>query len=132
MWTENTVIGENIISRLKFFNYRYELRGTRLKVFLPMLCYLKIDFKNGKMKMSSGLDFGFNFLSLEYNFIIYSFILYILTWYKWATLPRAGFLILGLFVIYFVVCFIKIESLKIIIHNWIERDRRKVEIDLKS
>ena len=113
---------DKIIDRLKSFNYKYELNGQILKVYLPMFCYLKIDFKSEKLKMTSHLNFGFRFLPLEYNFLIYGFGLYILTWYFWTTLNKAVFLLFGLFVVHFVVCFIKIETMRIIIHNWIESD----------
>ena len=115
---------QKIIDRLKFFNYKYESDGQTLKVFLPMLCYLKIDCKSDKVKFTSHLKFGFRFLPLEYNFLIYGFLLYILAWYNWTTLNKAVFLLFGLFIVRFVVCFIKIETLKQIIHNWIESDNR--------
>jgi hypothetical protein len=116
---------DKIIDRLKFFNYKYEFNGQTLKVFLPMFCYLKIDFKSDKFKMTSHLNFGFHFLPLEYNFLIYGFGLYILAWYNWTTLNKAIFLLLGLFVIHFAVCFIKIEALRTTIQNWVEHDNNK-------
>lgn len=115
---------DKIIERLKHFDYKYELNGQILKVFLPMFCYLKITIKSDKVKMTSHINFGFRFLSLEYNFLIYAFGLYILTWYFWPTLNKAGFVLLGLMFIYFIVCFIKIETVKIILHNWIENDNK--------
>lgn len=116
---------DKIVDRLKFFNYKYEINGQTLKVFLPMFCYLKIDSKSGKFKMTSHLNFGFRFLPLEYNFLIYGFGLYILAWYNWTILNKAIFLLLGLFVIHFVVCFIKIEALRTTIQNWVEQDNNK-------
>ena len=121
----STFSPDKIIDRLKIFNYKYELNGHSLKVFLPMFCYLKIDFKSDKLKMTSHLNFGFRFLPLEYNFLIYGFVLYILAWYNWTTLNKAIFLLLGMFVIHFVVCFIKIEALRTTIHNWVENDNNK-------
>jgi len=115
---------DKIVYRLKLFNYKHELKGQTLKVFLPMYCYLKIDFESDRLKMTSRLNFGFRFLPLEYNFLIYGLGLYILAWYKWTTLNKGIFLLFGLVVVHFVVCFIKIETLKIIIHNWIESDSK--------
>ncbi len=115
---------DKIVDRLKMFNYKYELSGQTLKVFLPMFCYLKIDFKTDKVKMTSHLNFGFRFLPLEYNFLIYGLVLFTLAWYNWTTLNKAIFLLLGLFVVQFVVCFIKIETQRIIVHNWIENDNK--------
>jgi hypothetical protein len=121
---KSTFRPEKIIDRLKLFNYKYELNGQTLKVFLPMFCYLKIDFKSDKIKMTSHLNFAFRFLPLEYNFLIYGLGLYILAWYKWKTLNKGFFLLFGLVLVHFVVCFIKIETLRIIIHNWIENDNK--------
>ena len=55
---------EKIISRLKIFNYNYELNGTILKIFLPMLCYLKINFVADKIKITSRISFGFRILPI--------------------------------------------------------------------
>ena len=115
---------EKIIERLKIYNYKYELDGQILKVILPMFCYLKLDFRSDKFKITSHINFGFPSLPLELNFILYGLSLYILTWYFWTTLNKAFFLLLGLVIIYHVVCFIKIETMKIIIHNWIESDNK--------
>lgn len=113
---------EKIITRLQLFNYNFELKGTTLKIFLPMLCYLKIRFSNDRIKISSHLQFGFRFLPLEYNFLIYGLILYVLAWFQWTSLNKGIFILLGLLVVHFVVCFIKIESMRSILHQWIERD----------
>lgn len=115
---------EKITSRLKFFNYNFNLNAKTFKIFLPMLCYLKIKYSNNRVKMSSHLRFGFNFIPLEFNFLIYAAVLYTLAWFQWTTLNKGVFILFGLLVIHFVICFIKIESLKIIIHKWIEDDSR--------
>lgn len=115
---------EKITSRLESFNYDYRLKDKTLKIFLPMLCYLKIKFSNDSVKMTSHLRIGFDFLPLEFNFFIYGAILYILTWFQWTTLNKGIFILLGLLVIHFVICFIKIESMRVIIHNWIDEDSR--------
>ncbi len=119
-----TFCSDKIIDKLKLFNYKYELAGQTLKVFLPLFCYLKIDFKTDKVKMTSHLNFGFSFLSLEYNFLIYGLGLYILAWYKWATMNKGVFLLFGLMVVHFVVCFIKIETTRIIILHWIDNNNQ--------
>lgn len=109
-----------IISKLEYFNYKYEVKGDTLKVYLTLLCYLKIRITDDKVKFSSRIRFGFHFLSLEFNFLIYSLGLYLLTYFNWSTLNKGIFVLLGLFIIDFVISFIKTESMKIIIHNWIE------------
>jgi len=113
---------EKIISRLEFYNYNYELNQANLKINLPLFCYLKIKVNDDSVKLTSRIRFGFSFLSLEWNFIIYGLILYVLAYFQWITLNRGIFVLLGLFVIYFVVCFMKIETMKKIVHNWIEND----------
>ena len=113
---------EQIISRLEFFNFNYELDKDILKINLPLFCYLKIKINDDSVKLTSRIRFGFSFLSLEWNFIIYGLILYVLAFFQWITLNRGIFVLLGLFVIYFVVCFMKIETMKKIVHNWIEKD----------
>jgi hypothetical protein len=112
----------NIISRLKIFNYNYELKGSTLKIFLPMLCYLKINFGPEKIKISSHISFGFRFLPIEINFVIYGLILYVLTWFQWTNLNKGVFALFGIILIYFVICFIKLEAMRSILHIWIEKD----------
>lgn len=114
---------DKIISRLKTFNYDYETKGTIIKVFLPMLCYLKIISTQDKIKITSHISFGFRFLPIEVNFVIYGLFLYTLTWFKWPVLNKGIFVLFGSMLIYFVVCFIKLESLRSILHTWIEKDR---------
>jgi hypothetical protein len=120
---ENSVFNsEKIISRLQVFNYDYHLKGTTLKIYLPMMCYLKIDHVADKVKITSRISFGFRFLPIEINFVIYGLFLYCLTWFQWPVLNKGIFALLGIMLIHFVVCFIKIESMKTIVHNWIEKD----------
>jgi hypothetical protein len=113
---------DKIILRLKSFNYDYEFKETTIKVFLPMLCYLKINFGSDKIKITSHISFGFRFLPIEINFAIYGLVLYILTWFQWTTLNKGVFALFGIMLIYFVICFIKLESMRSILHNWIEKD----------
>ena len=99
---EPTIVPEKIISRLKFFGYKYEADGNTLRIMLPMLCYLKIEFKKEQLKMTSHVRIAFNSIPLEYNFLIYGFGLFIFTWYCWGNSNKALFLLLGLFIIYFI------------------------------
>ena len=111
-----------IISKLKTFNYGYEVKGTVIKVYLPMMCYLKINSAQDKITITSHISFGFNYFPIEINFAIYGLALYILTWFQWTHLNKGIFALLGVFLIYFVVFFIKLESMRSIIHIWIEKD----------
>ena len=122
--TKDNLILDKVISRLKFFNYRYEVQDKTLKVFLPMWCYLKLKFSDDKIKMTSHIRFGLPFLQIEYVFYIYAIALYFLTSFYWTAVPNKGiFLLFGLFIILLVVCFIKIESLRTIVHQWIEQEK---------
>lgn len=120
---DNQVLNsDKIISRLKIFNYNYELKGSTLKVFLPMLCYLKINSGADKIKITSHISFGFRFLPIEINFVIYGLVLYALTWFQWTNLNKGVFALFGILLIYFVICFIKLETMRSIIHTWIEKE----------
>ena len=121
---DNQVINsDKIIARLKTFDYNYDLKGTTFKIYLPMLCYLKIISGPDKIKITSHISFGFSFLPIEINFAIYGLILYILTWFQWTNLNKGIFALFGIMLIYFVVCFMKLESLRSILHIWIEKDQ---------
>jgi len=113
---------EKIISRLQFFHYKHELKGTTLKIFLPMFCHLRIDFPADSIKITSRINFGFKFLAVEGNFLIYGLILYLLTWFQWPVLNKGIFVLIGIFLLIFVICIIKIESMRVVVHNWIEKD----------
>lgn len=115
---------ELITSKLKYFRYRYRLDENTLKVYLPLLCYLKIKFEKDRVKMSSHIQFGFNPLSLEWNFIIYGLILILLSAYRWLQTEPVIFIGLGLLFLHFIICFIKTENLKIIIHNWLNMEEQ--------
>lgn len=124
--TDKQFTPERLINRLKLFRYRYALDTDAnekvLKIYLPMLCYLKLKFANGKIKISSRIQYGFNFLPLEYNFFIYAIGLLLLTAYKWTTIDTVVIMALVLILLHFVICFIKLEFLKIIVHRWLEED----------
>ena len=118
---------KKIVSKLEFFNYRYSLDQFRqapaetiLKIYLPLFCFLRVSFSEGKVRMSSRIQYGFNFLSLEYNFLIYAMGLIALATYLWNAIPAVLFIGLGLILLHFLVCFIKLEFLKTIIHRWVE------------
>ncbi len=120
---------ESIIEKLKFFNYRFTTDVYRnhpleiiLKIYLPLLCYLKISFFENKVKMTSRILYGFSFLSLEYNFIVYAIGLITLSLLKWSDLEIVIYIFLFILLIKFIICFIKLELLKALIHRWIEED----------
>ena len=62
---------EKIISRLKFFNYKYESEGNTLRIFLPIRCALKIVFDEGSVSMTSSFDVAPN-INLKKNTRFYA------------------------------------------------------------
>ncbi len=117
---DNQVLNsDKIITRLKTFDYNCDLNGTILKVFLPMFCYFKIKSGPDKIKITSHISFGFRFLPIEINFVIYGLILYCLTWFQWTNLNKGIFALFGIMLFYYVVCFVKLEPLRSILHIWI-------------
>lgn len=118
-----------IISRLQLFSYNYSLNGNILIVYFPLLCFLKINFENKRIKITShlrGLGIG---LRIEIDYLLYFFIFYFIFY----LLGKSGQLsslsecmtvlvLWFMFIIYLVICFIKMEVMKLIIHNWIEKD----------
>jgi hypothetical protein len=126
MMADKQINPERLINRLETFSYRHALDTDEdkkvLKIYLPMFCYLKLKFANGKVKISSRIQYGFNFLPLEYNFFIYAIGLLLLAAYKWTTIDTAVIMGLVLILLHFVICFIKLEFLKIIVHKWLEED----------
>lgn len=113
---------EKIIKRLQFYSFNFEQNENSLKIYLPMLCFLKLSFENEKVKLTSHIRFGFHFLTLEWNFLIYGLILYLLTWFQWPELNKGIFILFGIFLLIFVICIIKIEAMKITLYKWMEKD----------
>jgi len=112
---------EKIEERLKGFDYKYSLPERNFKIHLPFPCYLKVRSGEHSVKMSSHVMIAIPSLPLEFNFLISSLALYLLTWHQWSVLNRGVFVLFGLFIICFVICFIKTETMKAIVHSWIEK-----------
>ena len=117
-----TINPERITDRLTFYNYKYTLEGTTLTIFLSMLCCLKIKFEPEKVKMTPHILWRPSFVDrLEYSFLIYGLAAFLLAW-LFPVFAKGIVILYGVILIYFVICFIKTENMKSIIHNWIERD----------
>ena len=77
-------INEIIKNRLILLNYIVKEKinskneVTIIRVYLPILCYLKIKFTKDKTKISSRTFIGSNLISIELNFIIYLLMLALL------------------------------------------------------
>jgi hypothetical protein len=109
---------QTLIKKLNTFSYKFKKEEENVKIYLSYLCYLKISFVKDKVKFSSRIRYGFHFLSLELNFFIYGLAFYVISSNYWATINKGIIILFALFITHFVICFIKTESLKIIIHNW--------------
>ena len=120
-----TINPENLLTRLKFYNIKYTQDGTTLKISLPFLCYLKIVFNTENVKMTSFSRIGFKSVPLEYNFLIYGLALFTLAWCDWSIMNHVILILGGFIISYLIVCFIKIESMKSIIYNWLEISHEK-------
>ena len=93
-----------------------------LKVYLPIVCFLKIRFAENKIKITSGSYVGFYFYSLELTAIFYSLVLSLLLAYEVIAMNSVFTVFFLLFILYYLVCFIKSEFLRIIIIGWIEKE----------
>lgn len=119
-----TINVDKLIERLNFFDYKYILDKTTLKIYFSMFCYLKVNFSNDKVKITSHILRPSFIDQLEYVFLMYAVIIFLLGWYL-PNLNKGVFILFDIFLIYFIVCFIKTENMKSIIHNWIETDSLK-------
>jgi len=118
---ENRLNVETIKVKLDTFDYKYKDKEGELIVYLPILCYIKVKYTGDNVKFTSRTFLGFNFLSLEFNFLFYSLVFYFTSYFYWTTLNKGIFVLFGIFILYFIICIIKVESLKIIMHNWIDQ-----------
>jgi hypothetical protein len=110
---------DKIIERLKTFNYRYyyNVNDSVINIYFPFLCFLKIDFKSNKIKMT-----GRAWLTeyrLERGFLGSAVALCFFIGFGTADIFKAMFLPAGAALIfsYHIICFIKTEAMKTIIHN---------------
>jgi hypothetical protein len=114
---------DKIIARLTTFNYKhyYHTKDSIIKIYLSFFCILKINFKNDKIKIT-----GHSWLSeerLEWRILVTAVFLGIFIYFN-KSLPNRIYIFcgFGMMLSYFAVCLIKTETMKAIIHNWIEKD----------
>jgi len=118
---------DNIKSKLNLLGYKMketqnEKGEVILKVYLPIVCFLKIRFAENKIKITSGSYVGFYFYSLELTAIFYSLVLSLLLAYEVIAMNSVFTVFFLLFILYYLVCFFKSEFLRIIIIGWIEKE----------
>lgn len=120
-------INEIIKNRLILLNYIVKEKinskneVTIIRVYLPILCYLKIKFTKDKTKISSRTFIGSNLISIELNFIIYLLMLALLLAYEVIQVNSVLTIFFILFLLFFIVCIIKLEFIKLLIINLIEK-----------
>lgn len=114
---------EKIKARLSLYNYAYAESDNTLSISLPFGCYLLVTNKNSSITIYSGINWGFSFIPLEANFILYALATIALA-YKF---PGSYITVLCFCILLLQVgCIIKLESMKIILHQWMEADREKI------
>jgi len=114
---KSSVNQERIVDRLWFYNYSYRLEGSLLTIYLPMLCAVRILFEEDRVKISSHLRGAYFFDQIEYVFLSYLGLLFLMAYFAANPLVYA---FLGFIFIYLVICFIKTEVMKSIVLKWME------------
>ena len=114
-----------ILRKLSMLGYKFkETQHTQdevvLKIYLPVLCYLKIKFSANSIKISSRTFIGIDFLSVEWNLIIYSLVLTFLLAISVIQAHSMIVIFFAIFILYYLMCIIKLEALKVILCRWID------------
>lgn len=114
---------DDIIRKLRLLGYKLketknEKGEVMLKVFLPILCFLKIRFKENKIEITTGSYVGFYFYSLEMTVIVYSLVLTLLLAYEVISMNSEFTVFFLLFILYYLICLIKLEFLRVIVIGW--------------
>jgi hypothetical protein len=116
---------ENIRQKLNLYGFRFYERENSsgesvLKIYLPMLCYLKITFSENRIKISSRTFIGLDFLSLEWNFMLYALALALLLAFQVFDVGSAFTIFFLLFLLFFCMGIIKLEFLKTQVYKWLD------------
>jgi len=111
-----------IILGYKHKEKHYKKDEVILKIYLPILCYLKIKFLANRIEITSRTFIGIDFISAEWNLIIYSLALTILLAVGVIQTNSMIVVFFTIFILYFLMCIVKLEALKVIICRWIEME----------
>ena len=120
---------EKIISRLKFFNYKYKSEGHTLRIYLPLRCALKIVFNDGSVSMTSSFWKRFQLGILPFAILI-TLVFCLATGFLlpidiWRPIKRiSGILIIASMPLLFILKLIITENMKSIVHSWMDNDSR--------
>jgi hypothetical protein len=101
------------------YSFKYYINEEELKIFLPLFCYLSVTGKNGKFIFKNRINFGFRFLNLEINYIIYGFILFISFQYLTSQIFTVC---IALILITFLLQHNQLTQLKHQVIRWLEED----------
>lgn len=113
---------EYLIKRLEFYKIRFTHEPAVFKIYFPILCFLKVKYKTGSVKISSHIYYGFSFLSIEYNILIYALISYYFASGQWLSSTVMALAGASIIIILF-VSLIKLELFKYKLMSWIEQDQ---------
>jgi len=125
---------DGISNKLNILGYRF--KGTQLnqdefilKIYLPIGCYLNIKFSANRIKITSRTFIGIDFLTVEWNLIIYSLVLLALLAFNVIPAHSVIVIFFAVFFLYYLMCIIKLEALKVILCRWIDKEfqHQKVE-----
>src|SRR3954464_1554762 len=115
---------EKIISRLKFFNYKYKSEGNTLRIYLPVRCALKIAFNDGSVSMTSSFWKRFQLGILLFTILItlvFCIGISILLQIDIRPIQRSsGIFIIAFMPLLFILKLIITENMKSIVHNWMD------------
>jgi len=116
---------ENIRQKLDLYEFRFNERKNSsgevvLKIYLPLLCYLKITFSESRVKISSRTFIGLDFLSLEWNFMLYALALALLLAFQVFDVESVFTIFFLLFLLFFGMGIIKLEFLKTQVYRWLD------------
>ncbi len=118
---------ENIKNKLHRLGYKYKEdyyseKEHVLKIYLPILCYLKIRFTEHKISITARTYIGSWFHTIEFNFILYGLATALLLAFEIIAVQSIFTALLGLFILYFLLCIIKLEFLRLMVIKWTEQE----------
>jgi hypothetical protein len=123
-----------ISDKLNIFGHKFKVTQLKqdeyiLKIYLPILCYLRIIISKNRIKITSRTFIGIDFLTVEWNLIVYSIILSVLLAYRLIPTHSEIVILFAVFISYYLMCIIKLEALKVILLSWIDMEVQRQEVE---
>lgn len=123
-----------ISDKLNIFGFKFKVTqlnqdGYILKIYLPILCYLQIIISKNSIKITSRTFIGIDFLTVEWNLIAYSTLVSVLL--AFSVIPTNSMIVIFfvVFTLYYLMCIIKLEALKVILLRWIDMEVQRQEVE---